>query len=256
MAGSNLKKASQRGGLIPRQDLLVAKCDEHMRALLFAFPMLAFAVCGAAIGSARLDTEADRIAFRSWFAFLAEAQYFTPPPSRAPEIVDCSSLVRYAYREALRRHDSDWAAHANLILIPALPSVQKYNYPETPTGPRLFSVFPERYAEFADARTLFRLNSFLISRSITQAQRGDLLFFRQPSGPSPYHTMIVLDASQITRNRDRYVVYDTGPDGASVGGEMKRLTYSELLHFPQPRWRPVPENSSFLGVFRWNILRD
>src|SRR5581483_546223 len=150
--------------------------------------------------SAHLDTEADRTAFRNWFAFLAEAQYFTPPASRAPEVTDCSSLVRYAYREALRRHDSHWAAHANMILIPALPSVQKYNYPRTPTGPRLFVSAPPRRSEFADAQTLYRFNVFPVGRTLTQARRGDLLFFRQINGTARYHTMIILDTSQITQD--------------------------------------------------------
>lgn len=205
--------------------------------------------------SAHLDTETDRTAFRNWFAFLAEAQYFTPPASRAPEVTDCSSLVRYAYREALRRHDSQWAAHANLILIPALPSVQKYNYPATPSGPRLFVTGPQNRAEFADAETLYRFNVFAVGRTLTQAHRGDLLFFRQIHGTTEYHTMIVLDTSQITRGASRFVVYDTGPEG-SEGGQIKRLTYKELLDFPEPRWRPLPENGAFLGVFRWNILKD
>lgn len=217
------------------------------------------AVCSifalAANESARLDTEADRAAFRNWFAFLAEAQYFTPPPARAAEVIDCSSLVRYAYREALRRHDSQWAAHANLILIPALPSVQKYNYPRTPTGPRVFATRPQHYAEFADAQTLYRFNVFPVARTLTQARRGDLLFFRQAAGRRRYHTMIVLDTSQITGSATKFVVYDTGPEG-SQGGQVKRLSYFELLHFPEPRWRPLPENAAFLGVFRWKILQD
>jgi uncharacterized protein len=29
-----------------------------------------------------------------------------------------------------------------------------------------------------------------------------------------------------------------------------------LLHHPDPRWRPLKENANFLGVYRWNILRE
>jgi len=28
------------------------------------------------------------------------------------------------------------------------------------------------------------------------------------------------------------------------------------LHHPDARWRPLPENTNFLGVYRWNILRE
>ncbi len=226
-----------------------------MAVRLFSLVTFACVLALAGEPSAHLDTETDRAAFRNWFAFLAEAQYFTPQASRAPEVTDCASLVRYAYREALQRHDSQWATHANLILIPALPSVQKYNYPRTPTGPRLFVTAPRRYAEFADARTLYRFNAFPVARTLAQARRGDLLFFRQVNAASQYHTMIVLDTSQITRDASRFVVYDTGPEG-SQGGQIKRLTYNEVLNFPEPRWRPLPENSAFLGVFRWKILKD
>jgi uncharacterized protein YfaT (DUF1175 family) len=51
------------------------------------------------------------------------------------------------------------------------------------------------------------------------------------------------------------VVYHTGPIGKAAG-EMRRIRLSQLLQHPSPRWRPVPGNSNFLGVYRWNILRD
>ena len=52
----------------------------------------------------RLHDPADRIAFRRWFTFLAEAQYFRGRALPA-EIDDCAALLRFAYREALRPHD-------------------------------------------------------------------------------------------------------------------------------------------------------
>ena len=205
----------------------------------------------------RLTREADRAAFRKWFTFLAEAQYFMPPRSRPPEIADCSSFVRYAYREALRAHDSVWAAQAQLPLIPALPSVKQYNYPKTPVGPRLFHIAGDRYAEFADAETLYRYDVYFVSRDLGRAVPGDLLFYRHPRGRMPFHTMIVLGHSQISRNStsDIYVVYDTGPDGTDEG-EIKRLSTKDLLHFPEPQWQPINQNPAFLGVYRWNILRE
>ena len=76
----------------------------------------ALAICvSAADGipdALRLDDPRDEQAFRRWFTFLAEAQYFQPPPSRPAEINDCAALIRYAYREALRKHDGPWSAVA------------------------------------------------------------------------------------------------------------------------------------------------
>ena len=53
----------------------------------------------------RLDSEEDRRAFRDWFLFLAESQYYREPARLPREIDDCASLLRFAYREALRQHD-------------------------------------------------------------------------------------------------------------------------------------------------------
>ena len=56
-------------------------------------------------------------------------------------------------------------------------------------------------------------------------------------------------------NANKYVVYHTGPDGKDPG-EMRRMRLTDLLNHPSPKWRPVPGNNNFLGVYRWNILRE
>ena len=88
----------------------------------------------------------------------------------------------------------------------------------------------------------------------SRARPGDLLFFRQEGHDLPFHTMIFLGASQIEDGSEPLVVYHTGPIGKSAG-EIRRPTLAQLMNFPDPRWRPVPSNPSFLGVYRWNILR-
>jgi len=213
----------------------------------------------------RLDDEHDRQSFRRWFTFLAEAQYFQAPAARPPEINDCAALIRYAYREALASHDTVWAESARLPLIPAYDSIAKYQYPYTPLGSALFRVREGRFeeadlangafAQFADARTLWRFNTTFRSRDIRAAVPGDLLFFRQPEAREPFHSMIYLGGSLIQPDGRQYVLYHTGPDGGDPG-EMRRPTVDELLNFPQPQWRPLRSNPSFLGVFRWNILKE
>jgi uncharacterized protein YfaT (DUF1175 family) len=37
---------------------------------------------------------------------------------------------------------------------------------------------------------------------------------------------------------------------------MRRVAISDLLQHPDIRWRPIVENSNFLGVYRWDILRE
>jgi uncharacterized protein YfaT (DUF1175 family) len=211
----------------------------------------------------RLDRERDRRAFRRWFTYLAEAQYFQAPAARPAEISDCAALIRYAYREALRFHDAAWATESRLPVVPALESVAKYQYPYTAIGPALFRVAPgpfrtadvrgPAFAQFADAQTLWRSNCHFVSRRLAAAEPGDLLFFRQDAGEEPFHSMIYLGESQIRKDGGRYLVYHTGPlDGGP--GEIRRPAVEELLRFPRAEWRPLESNPAFLGVYRWNIL--
>jgi uncharacterized protein YfaT (DUF1175 family) len=203
----------------------------------------------------RVADPADETAFRSWFTFLAEAQFFRETASLPAKISDCAGLIRYAYREALRTHDSAWAKTAALPLVPAIASVRKYEYPFTPWGRNLFRVgpAPKALAEFADAATLLRYNTHLVSRDIRQARAGDLLFFHQEEAASPYHSMIYLGASQIENSGGPFVVYHTGPTDGKPG-EIRRPSLKELLKHPDPAWHPAVENTHYLGVYRWNIL--
>ncbi|HWH56477.1 MAG TPA: DUF1175 family protein [Terriglobales bacterium] len=79
----------------------------------------------------RLDSQEDRSAFRHWFAFLAESTLFQPEKDRPIEINDCAALIRFAYRETLRRHDASWAIQWHLNQLPGSQSVKKYTYPHT-----------------------------------------------------------------------------------------------------------------------------
>jgi len=206
----------------------------------------------------RLHRAEDRMAFRRWFTLLAERQADLPEEERAPEINDCAALLRYAYREALRLHDERWAVATHLDELP-FASVQQYRYPDTPLGTGLFRIKPGPYAasdatdgsfaQFADAHTLMALNTYAVGRDLRAAKVGDLIFFRQLEQNSPYHSMIVVgdDANEV--------VYHTGPIGKGKG-EMRHVALSDLMHHPDARWHPVAENSNFLGVFRWNVLRE
>jgi uncharacterized protein YfaT (DUF1175 family) len=83
---------------------------------------------------------------------------------------------------------------------------------------------------------------------------GDVLFFRQDSQQSPFHAMIFLERSQLDGVNEPLVVYHTGPSDHHPG-EIRRPRLCELLVYPDARWRPLPQNRAFLGVYRWNILR-
>lgn len=212
----------------------------------------------------RLDTEEDQRSFLRWFTFLAEVQFFTPARQATREIGDCAALLRYCYREALRSHDAAWAAQCKLPLLPAAESIHKYQYPFTPLHANLFRLQPGpftpgdlkagRFGQFADTKTLQEFNTFFVSRDVKRASPGDLLFYRRPESPAIYHSMIFIGRSQIAPSPSTYVVYNTGPEGVSQG-QMRRLTLTNLMQFPDPQWRPFAANPQFLGVYRWNILR-
>jgi len=210
----------------------------------------------------RLADSADRRAFRGWFTLLAESQYYK---HKLPaEIDDCAALLRYSYREALRQHDTAWLNAMSLPVPPRFGEIRQYHYPHTLLGADIFrvrdgsfqgdDVSDGAFAEFADAKTLWRDDTYSVGRNLERARPGDLLFFRQTEESTTYHAMIFLGQSQLEPGPEQYFIYHTGPQGKSPG-EIRRLTMSELMNFPDARWRPVASNPAFLGVSRWNILR-
>jgi uncharacterized protein YfaT (DUF1175 family) len=213
----------------------------------------------------RLHSAADRDAFRRWFTFLAEMHFFRSPQRLPREVNDCGALLRFAYREALKRHDGAWASELGLDIVPGVPAVSSYNYPHTPLRAALFRVRAGRFtaadigngafAEFADAETLMQRNTWLVSRDLTEARAGDLLFYRQLEQRMPFHAMIYLGPSQFEPGPEPYIVYHTGPSDGDPG-EIRRPSAEELKRHPKPQWRPLAGNPYFLGVYRWNILVD
>lgn len=221
----------------------------------------------------RLSDPADQAAFRRWFTLIAEYQAIRPQAELPSEITDCASLLRYAYREALRRHDENWFTTTGIEVAAPPGEIRAWSYPRSPLGTALFRVKPGAFtaedlkdgafAQFADAKTLVQLNAYLVSRDVRQALPGDLLFYRQFGQSSPWHSMIVDRVGG-----ELLVVYNTGEDhspngprpsrgdrGHGKAGEMRRVPMNELLDHPQPQWRPLAGNPNFLGVYRWNILR-
>ena len=207
----------------------------------------------------RLHGAADRAAFRAWFTALADTAASLPHDRLPREIDDCAALLRWCYRGALHAHDEAWQSTMPMEPPPPLASVVQYVYPLTPLGANLFRVRSGIYtagdakdgsfAQFADAKTLWQRNTFLVTRDVRAARPGDLLFYRQLEQNSPFHSMI------LTGTAHDWAVYHTGPIGSGPG-EVRRMALDDLLHHPDTRWRPVPENSNFLGVYRWNILRE
>jgi uncharacterized protein YfaT (DUF1175 family) len=209
---------------------------------------MTFVVCGSASAQVRLADESDRAAFRSWFVLLADAQF----ERTTPDVIDCAALVRHAFREALRAHTPEWLRQTQLPFVPRFADVRSGPRP-TAAGWPLFRVDAQTYAEFADAKTLIRLNSRGLGRNTAALRPGDLLYFHQPSQQSPDHLMIFVGRSWFEQDGDDWVVYHTGPiDGGP--GEVRKARLSTLRQHPSPRWRPLAANPQFVGVFRLNPL--
>ena len=202
----------------------------------------------AATAQVRLLDDTDRSACRAWLVVLADAQFYRP----TSDVTDCAGLVRHALRESLRAHTAEWRRQLALPGMPDYPDVRRPPTPRNGSWP-LFRVGDDRYAEFADARTIVQLNARLVGRSVEAARPGDLLYFHQDAGATPDHLMVFVGPSAFDRSAHDWIVYHTGPDGARAG-DMRKVRARDLEHHPAARWRPVSENPVFVGVFRLAFL--
>ncbi|MFZ5926759.1 MAG: DUF1175 family protein [Acidobacteriota bacterium] len=183
-------------------------------------------------------------AFRLWFCWLAESLYFLRQPPA--EVKDCSSLLRFAYREALRPHTAEWARQWGYEWLPPYPEARISAAPPFRVG--------DEARHFADARHLMRFNTRRIGQRVEEAMPADVLFFRAADGGA-WHAMAYLGRSHFEKSPEKYLVYHTGPEG-KWRGEVRRPAVRELMAHPEPRWRPVEGNPHFLGVYRWNLLME
>ena len=184
---------------------------------------------------AELQSFADRENFRRWFTGIAEQQFYQLSDQWNAEQRDCAGLVRFAWREALRRHDRAWFLRMGAGYEAIAQDVKSYNLENSPFGENFNTVF--------------------IGRDRRQAQPGDLLFFYQPWVQKfPYHVMIFLGQPRIAPDgADDWVVYHTGSSPTDQGA-VKKVELSVLDHHPDPRWRPLESNRNFLGFYRLKIL--
>jgi uncharacterized protein YfaT (DUF1175 family) len=224
----------------------------------------------------RLDRPQDRETFVRWLTFLAESQfYLQAAPHSSPassEIRDCAGLIRFAFRNSLVVHNEAWRRAMNLNaagadqpdFAPDFGNIQGFTYPNWILGTSLFRTWPGTFAladlnngafaQFADAATLLRYNTFPVSRDVRAAQPGDLLFYYQPGQSEAYHSMLFVGRSYFRPEGEDWVVYHTGDLGGGRG-EVREVGVKLLMDHPDPRWRPLIANQRFLGVYRFELLR-
>ena len=213
---------------------------------------LALSIGGGGLSAqVRLADESDRAAFRAWFVLLADAQF----ERQTDDVKDCAALVRHAVREALRPHTPEWVRRSGLPFTPQFADVKSAPRGDA-AGLPLFRISrgtSPRYAEFADAKTVIKLNTRPLGRDARGARPGDLLYFHQPGQREPDHLMVFVGRSHFETDGDDWVVYHTGPLDNGPG-EVRKVRLSTLMQHPSARWRPLASNPNFVGVFRLAML--
>src|SRR5438874_6468098 len=184
-----------------------------------------------------LHTFQDRDNFRRWFTATAEMQFYQLSDQWKIEQRDCAGLARFAIREALRRHDRVWFQRMGAGYETVATDVAGFDLDHNPLGEKIFRTdfgsFSEgdlrnnRFAEFADGRSLKNFNSVFVSRDRREAQPGDLLFFYQPWVQKfPYHVMIFLGTPRVAaKGAQDWVVYHTG-SSPNDQGTVKKVELS------------------------------
>ncbi|KAF2956207.1 DUF1175 family protein [Marinitoga sp. 38H-ov] len=197
--------------------------------------------------------EEESIIFRNWFTNIVIN--IAVEKNLPYNYSDCAGLIKFAYKETLKKHDASWLA-SNNYKGPIFKDL-RYNYPDVPfVGVKIFrkndGIFDKKnidedFSEYVTARYLIEFNLEYISKDIDKAKSGDILAFFHPEDPEfPYHLMIYIEY----RN-EKFLIYHTGPiDG---GGYIKVVKLSEFYKF-DPSWLPVKNNKYFLGVFKFKLL--
>ena len=215
--------------------------------------------------TAELSSFMDRENFRHWFTGIAEMQFYRLNDSWNQDQRDCAGLVRFAFREALKRHDRLWYQRMGVGYEDLGPDVAGHSMEAKPLGEKIFrtsygsyhesDMATGKFSEFADARTLKTFNCNFVGRNRDEAQPGDLLFFYQPWVQKfPFHVMILIGQPRIAPDGNNdWVVYHTGSSPTGEG-TVKKVRLAVLDHHPDKRWRPIEQNRNFLGFYRLRIL--
>ncbi|HEY1100016.1 MAG TPA: DUF1175 family protein [Myxococcota bacterium] len=160
---------------------------------------------------------------------VASAQIARPDPSWEPAQRDCAGLVRHAYRSAYKK------LRPHRLQQPLFRDHDKA-------------------IDFADAETLVDGGSFTFVGRDERARRsvktGDILAFRQDRGDDDvvWHLMLVV-APAGTEPR---VVYHPGhPERGEPDPGVRHGLLRSLVDDAPNAWRPVVDNPSFLGFYRF-----
>ena len=152
---------------------------------------------------------------------------------------DCAGLIRYLHFEAGTVHNNAYRGNAANILTRFLDDIAEKVPPllDKSGNP----------ARNADARTLYEVNTYPVTREITSdaVKEADLLFFKNSDD---WHVMMLM---RETLTGKLVAVYHTGDKRA----ELRLVPINDLLRHHEARWHPRSSNNSFLGIRRLYFLQ-
>lgn len=201
--------------------------------------------------ASEITRQQDRDALRGWMVRIAESQFLRISPAWDVRQRDCAGLVRFAFREALRKHDAAWNSKTGIVLDKNIADVGPFNYPEVPVvGEKIFKISDapcddaKSFSSFADAGTLVTCSMRRVGNSVEDGLPGDCAVFENRRNVEwPFHLMIICGSE----GRDRVLIYHTG-DAQGV----KRVKLSYLNNSID--FKPADTNPKFLGVYRFKMM--
>jgi uncharacterized protein YfaT (DUF1175 family) len=176
--------------------------------------------------------------FRSWFLRIVGEELRRGPSPRWVHR-DCASLVRFAVNETLRPHDEKWRKASGVGNSPLPPELALL--PEQQRLRNRWKTHEGDYQAYVSAIGLVQGNAVFVSRNILEAKPGDLLFFDQGDDQ---HLMIWIDDG-VAYHRGQVLPGDNG---------LRAVSIEQLMNWKDSRWQPKPENSNFVGVYRFSFL--
>jgi uncharacterized protein YfaT (DUF1175 family) len=178
-------------------------------------------------------------AFQSWMLRIISAQFERGPSPRWNHR-DCAGLVRFAVNEALAVHDARWLRANGIATNRRLPPELELDDKQAALRNRWVQT-GGTVGAFVTALALVQNNSRFITRDISLALPGDLLFFDQGD---EQHLMVTMGAR---------IAYHTGTVTPADNG-LRAVDITQLMNWKDTRWQPAVNNPNFAGVFRLSFL--
>ncbi len=153
---------------------------------------------------------------------VALEQSEIPSPFWEPQQRDCAGFVRFVYKSAIKSKTPLWSSWNENEKVP-----------------------------FANAELLVSKNFSKVTDSVDDnLKTGDLLVFRRggQKKEDQWHLMMVMESPW--QENKWLVTYHNGSRDETGG--VKKLWMTDLLMADAMEWKPVKENTNFVGVYRWN----